>query len=180
MRFESWQPQEIGNSGRRNDDARRVAGADARKRIGFLLVVLCAFACLDGKSRAQTVPFEVSNPKHLSWSVEEAGRIYESACQLVARSVRSAQPSQLQPKFVLVLGAKADQMVRGAAMPEIHLRRWDPARFAEVMVLLTLRDAVKNADVIRLARQALDAAEATVSVNELRQQKIEGGEENCK
>ncbi len=117
------------------------------------------------------VPFEVSNPKHLSWSVEEAGRIYASACQLVARSVRPEKPPQLQPRFVLVLGAKADQMVRAGGNSEIHLRKWDPARFAEAMVLLTLREAVKNEDVIRLARETLNAAESSISVNELRQRK---------
>ncbi|HEY1659721.1 MAG TPA: hypothetical protein VGG14_15310 [Candidatus Sulfotelmatobacter sp.] len=107
----------------------------------------------------------------MSWSVEEAGRIYDSACRLVARSAPPEQLSQLEPKFILVLGTKADQMVRAGVNSEIHLRKWDPARFAEAMVLLTLRHAARNEDVIHLAREALNAAESTVSVNELRQKK---------
>lgn len=171
MKFGGVQGEVNWNKAKLNHDARRVGCARARRQVGFLLVVLCGFACLAERSRAQAiVPFEVSNPKHLSWSVEEAGRIYDSACRLMARSVRPEQ-SQLQPKFVLVLGAKADQMVRADANSEIHLRKWDPARFAEALVMLTLRDVVKNEDVIHLAREALNAAESTASVNELRQKK---------
>jgi hypothetical protein len=172
MKFEVLQAEASWDRAKRNDNAKQSVWAKTRRQVGFLAMILCGFACLGGKSKAQAVlPFEVSNPKHLSWSVEEAGRIYDSACRLVARSMPSQGPLQLQPKFVLVLGAKADQMVRGTASSEIHLRKWDPARFAEAIVLLTLRNAVKNEDVIPLARQALNAAEATISVDELRQKK---------
>jgi hypothetical protein len=172
MKFEGVQAEASRNKAKQNDDARRAGRARARKQVGFLLVVLCGFACLGERSRAQAiVPFEVSNPRHLNWSVEEAGRIYDSACRLMARSARPEQPPQLQPKFVLVLGATADQMVRAGANSEIHLRKWDPARFAEALVMLTLRDVVKNEDVLHLAHEALNAAESTVSVNELRQKK---------
>jgi len=144
----------------------------AGRKAAFWVWVLCGLACLGGRSRAQSaVPFEVSNPRHLNWSVEEAGRIYASACQLVARSVRPERPPQLQPKFLLVLGAKADEMVRSGRNSEIHLRKWDPERFAEAMVLMTLREVMKNEDVMQLARETLNAAESTVSVDELRQKK---------
>lgn len=172
MKFEVWRAEASCNEANWNNRAARARRRTAGRKVRFVVVVLCGLACLGGKSMAQAVvPFEVSNPKHLSWSVEEAGRIYASACQLVARSVRPEKPPQLQPRFVLVLGAKADQMVRAGGNSEIHLRKWDPARFAEAMVLLTLREAVKNEDVIRLARETLNAAESSISVNELRQRK---------
>jgi hypothetical protein len=172
MEFEEVQAEMSWNGTKRKYDARRTGRAKARGQVGFLLAVLFGFASLGEKSTAQAVvPFEVSNPKHLSWSVEEAGRIYDSACRLMARSVGKDQLPRLQPKFVLVLGAKADQMVRAGANSEIHLRKWDPARFAEAMVLLTLREAASNEYAMHLARQALNAAEATVSVDELRQRK---------
>jgi hypothetical protein len=172
MTVEGVQAKTIWNGAERKYDARRTGRANARRQVAFFLAALCAFTCLGAESIAQVVvPFEVSNPKHLSWPVEEAGRIYDSACRLVARSVRTEQMPHPQPKFVLVLGAKADQMVRAGANSEIHLRKWDPARFAEAMVLLALRDAATNEDVLNLARQALNAAESTVSVSELRQKK---------
>jgi len=52
-----------------------------------------------------SLPFAVSNPKHQKWAMEEAGRIYMSACALVARAVRPERPPHLHPGFVLVLGA---------------------------------------------------------------------------
>jgi len=174
MKFELVQTVVNWNRGKRSyhDKTRRTGRSKARRAIGFSLVVLCGFACMSAESGAQAkVPFEVSNPKHLIWSVEQAGRIYDSACRLVAQYVRPEQPPQLEPKFLLVLGANADQMVRAGTILEIHLRKWDPARFAEAMVLVSLRDAVKNEDVIHLSRQALKAAGSTVSVNELRQKK---------
>jgi len=103
--------------------------------------------------------------------VAEAGRIYASACELVARAVRPERPPRLQPKFVLVLGAGANQIVRNDGTSEIHLTKWDPGQFAEAMVVLTTREVVKNEDVRELARSALIAAEATVSVSELKEKR---------
>lgn len=142
-------------------------------KVRWIAVAMCGLVtCFSGQMWAQiSLPFEVSNPKHLTWSVEEAGRIYASACQLVARSVRPEKPPELQPRFVLILGAKADQMIRDGRNAEIHLRKWDPARFAEAMVLLTLREAVRAEDVTQLARETLNAAESTITVNELKQKK---------
>lgn len=66
--------------------------------VAIILVFICALAMLHGSVRAQAaVPFEVQNPKHLNWSTEEAGRIYSSACELVARSIRPEKPPRLSP-----------------------------------------------------------------------------------
>jgi hypothetical protein len=156
---------------------------DVKAHLGIMMMKWRSLACVwlaicglatvfcTGVAAQAAPPFEVSNPKHLNWSVEEAGKIYTSACALVARSVRPEKPPQLEPKFLLVLGAKADQVVRGAGNSEIQLRKWDPGRFAEAMVVLTLRETVKNEEIMQLARDTLNAAEATVSVNELRKRR---------
>jgi len=134
-------------------------------------IVVCGLTCLGVQSRAQNaLPFEVSNPKHQHWPAEEAGRIYTSACRLAARA-ESGEPARLPSKFVLVLGAKANQMIRDGENAEIHLKKWDPGRFAEAMVLLSLRQAVKSEDVIQMAHEVLNTAEATVTVKELREEK---------
>jgi hypothetical protein len=136
------------------------------------LIGLFCVTAGSGQNVAQgSLPFEVSNPKHLKWPVAEAGRIYASACELVARAVRPERPPRLQPKFVLVLGAGANQIVRNDGTSEIHLTKWDPGQFAEAMVVLTTREVVKNEDVRELARSALIAAEATVSVSELKEKR---------
>jgi hypothetical protein len=132
-------------------------------------LLISALVMLALSSSAQTsLPFEVSNPKHLNWRAEEAGRIYASACELVARSVRPEKPPRLQPKFVLVLGAKEDETVRNGATAEVHLKTWNPARFAEAMVIVAMREVLKKEDVTNLTRDTLIAAQASVSVNELK------------
>jgi len=131
-----------------------------------------AVTMLKVSSCAQSsLPFEVSNPKHLDWSTDEADRIYSSACELVARSIRPDKPPRLQPRFVLVLGAAADETVRNGPLAEVHLKTWNPEHFAEAMVLMATREILKGEDLIHLTRDTLIAARATVSVNELKRKK---------
>jgi hypothetical protein len=138
-------------------------------------MAICIVALLEAFSSAQNssapLPFEVSNPKHLSLPQEEANRIYSSACELVARSIRPEKPPRLTPKFVLVLGADADETLRNGPTSEVRLREWNAPRFAEAMVLMATREILKGEDVAHLTRDTLMAAQASVSVNELRRQK---------
>jgi len=142
------------------------------RRLATIALVMYAVTLLKVSGSAQTsLPFEVSNPKHLDWSTDEANRIYSSACELVARSIRPDKPPRLQPKFVLVLGTAADETVRNGTLSEVHLRKWNPEHFAEAMVVMATREIIKGEDLIHLTRDTLIAAQATVSVNELRRKK---------
>jgi hypothetical protein len=142
------------------------------RQMGIILLVMCVVATLEGRGSAQTSAlFAVSNPKHLNWSTDEADRIYSSACELVARSIRPEKPPRLQPKFLLVLGAEADETVRTGAVAEVHLKKWSSAHFAEAMVLMATREILKNEDLMHLTRDTLIAAQASVSVGELRRGK---------
>jgi hypothetical protein len=144
-----------------------------KRRAGRVLALaICMLAMLRASSSAQdALPFEVSNPKHLKWQTEEAGRIYVSACELVARSIRPEKPPRLQPRFKLVLGAREDEMRRRGAISEVRLKVWDAARFAEAMVLMAAREILKDDDLTHLTRATLVTAQATVSVNELKRNK---------
>jgi hypothetical protein len=119
----------------------------------------------DGSS-AQ-IPFEVSNPKHMKWPELEAGRIYTQACDLLARSIRPEHPPVLRPKFRLVLGADTDEFVRDAAVTEIHLKSWNPEKFAQGVVVVALRDLVPRTDLARLARLSVSLAGSTVDISEI-------------
>jgi hypothetical protein len=146
----------------------------ASRRLGAVATLIFVMAVLGASGQAQddsSLPFTVSNPKHLSWSTEEAGRIYMSACELVARSIRPEKPPRLAPKFVLVLGAKENETVHSFTASEVHLREWNPAQFAEAMVLMASREILKNEDVAHLTHDTLIVAEASVSVNELKAKK---------
>jgi hypothetical protein len=134
------------------------------------LALTLILACFTVKAAAQdTLPFTVSNPKHMNWSMDEATRIYDSACQMVARSVRPEKPPRLQPTFVLVLGAKEDETVRMGSTSEVHLKTWSAPRFAQAMVYLAEREILRNEDILQITHDVLLATEASVSVAELRQ-----------
>ncbi len=142
----------------------RIAGLTS-----LTLTLILAFPTL---THAQdSLPFAVSNPKHQKWAMEEAGRIYMSACALVARTVRPERPPHLHPAFVLVLGAQNDETLRSSTTAEIHLKTWNPARFAEAVVIMASRDVVNNEALTSLTREALMAAESSVSVSELREKR---------
>lgn len=117
---------------------------------------------------SSNVPFEVANPKHKKWPETEAGRIYTSACDLLARSIHPEHPPQLRPKFRLVLGADSDEFVRDGAVAELHLKFWDPEKFAQGVVVVALRELVSRPDLARIARQSVTLAGSTVDVSNLR------------
>lgn len=142
------------------------------KRVGICAFLTAKVAILCCSCVAQSsLPFEVSNPKHKKWPVDEAGRIYSSACELVARTIRPEKPPHLHPRFVLILGAQDNEMVRDGAVSEIHLKIWNSARFAEAVVLLATREVLKNEDVADIVRYAVISARASASVRDLRQER---------
>ena len=118
-------------------------------------------------AQGEPVPFTVSNPKHKKWSSEEAAKIYYSACELLARTVRPEKPPHLHPRFLLVLGANDDQVLRTDTAVEIHLKSWDVDKFAEAMVMVAAREVLQREDLTKIARQSVSVAQSTVSVERL-------------
>lgn len=136
-------------------------------RLLFLGVLLAILSC---SSLAQTpLPFAVVNPHNKKWSAEEAQRIYLAACNLVARRIRPERPPKLRPRFLLVLGAGENEIVRNGAEAEVHLQSWNSARFAEAAVIMAAREVLQGEEVAGIAHDVLRSAGATVSVNELKQ-----------
>jgi len=131
----------------------------------FLLLVTISA----GAAHAQSaLPFEVSNPKNKKWSPSEAGRIYASACNLLARTVRPENPPLLHPRLVLVLGADADEYVRDGPVNQVHLKSWNPEKFAEAVVLGAVREVLRTDDLKRVAHESVSLADAAIPVNELK------------
>jgi hypothetical protein len=114
------------------------------------------------------LPFQVSNLKKQNWLPQEAARIYFSACTLVARAIRPENPPQLRPNFVLVLGAERDETVRNGTASQVHLRNWDPQIFAHAVVIMATREVLQSEQMSHLTRDVLLAAQASVTVNELK------------
>ena len=139
------------------------------KTAGYAFLMLLTAGFASGAFAQESVPFEVSNPKHKKWSSEEAGKIYYFACDLLARTIRPEKPPRLHPRFVLVLGADANQVLRTGSAVEIQLKSWDADKFAEAMVLVAAREVLQMDDLMKIARQSVSSAEATVSADRLRQ-----------
>ena len=114
-------------------------------------------------------PFEVLNPKKQHWYRVEATRIYTSACDLVARSIRPDKPPHLEPRFRLVLGADDDEFVRAGAINEIRLKSWNPEKFAQGVVVVAVRDVLHPDDLAKIAHQSVVLADSTLDVRELRE-----------
>jgi hypothetical protein len=139
------------------------------KRAAIFAFLTVFLAGVSSRGWAQSsLPFEVSNPKNKKWPADQANRIYDSACAHVARAIRPESPPHLHPQFVLVLGARDNETVRNGSMSEIRLKTWDAASFAEAVVVMAIREVLNSQEVTNITRDALIAAQATVSVSELR------------
>lgn len=139
--------------------------------LGSLLLrfVVLLSTLMTGVVLAQnSLPFEVSNPKNQKWSPEQAEKIYQSACDLLARTINPSNPPRLHPRFVLTLGAEHDEYFREGHTNAIHLKTWDPSKFAEAVVLGAVREVLRTEDLMKVAQQSLALADATVSAKELK------------
>jgi hypothetical protein len=135
---------------------------------GVPSVVVFAFLAVSAWSQsAATSPFDVQNPQKKQYFPAEAKRIYSSACALVARSVRPDNPPSLHPRFRLVLGANDDEFVRDGPVSEIHLKSWDPEKFAEGVVVVAIRDVLHGDDLEKIAHQSVILADSTLDVREI-------------
>ncbi|MFZ0800915.1 MAG: hypothetical protein WBQ09_01590 [Terriglobales bacterium] len=132
----------------------------------LLLLISAAFGC----AQQSAVPFEVSNPSNKKWPPAEAARIYDSACDLLARTIRPEKPPHLRPKFRLVLGSESDVFVNEGGVIEVHLKSWNPEKFAEGVVVVAVRDVLRSEDLARVVHQSVSLASSTVNVHELGRQ----------
>jgi len=137
-----------------------------RSRILSCTLLLLASSCF-GIAQQNALPFEVSNPNHKKWEPAEASRIYNSACDLLARTIRPEKPPVLRPKFRLVLGAEADQFVNEGGVVEVQLKNWNPEKFAEGVVVVAVRGVVQEEELAKVVHQSVVLADSTINAREL-------------
>ena len=136
----------------------------------FLLLGTGANGAAQGGVPLAAAPFGVSNPKNKKWPVDEATRLYFSACDRVARTIRPMDPPHLHPSFVLVLGAPDNETLRDSKVSQVRLKNWDPAAFAQAVVILAAREILSPEEMVHITHDALTYARASVSVSDLRQE----------
>jgi len=130
----------------------------------FLVASICGMAQTPNQSPSN-LPFEVSNPQNKKWQPSEARRIYNSACQLLARTIRPDKPPELHPQFTLVLGAENDEFVRDGAHVEVHLKTWQPEIFAQAVVAIAVRDLLQGDELQKVAHQSVLLANSTIDAH---------------
>ena len=139
----------------------------ARLAVWLCLIFFAGCVITAAQTHSANLPFEVSNPKNKQWSPDEANRIYNSACQLLARTVRPDKPPELHPRFLLVLGAKNDEFVRDGSHVEVHLKNWQPEIFAQAVVNIAVRDLLRGDQLWQMAHQSVVLANSTIDVHEI-------------
>jgi hypothetical protein len=120
-----------------------------------------------GAPSAQAAEYlTIINPNHEKISPEEAERVYLRACEVVEQQFNTRNP--VRPRVILRLGANGN--VLRYPLLEIHLKKWDPYRFAHAVVELALHNQAKVTPEqrIRLSNAAVNEAGATVSICELK------------
>ncbi len=66
------------------------------------------------------------------------------------------------------MGAEDDEFARNSGVKEIHLKSWDPAKFAEAVVLVSARDVVTSDDMEKIVHDSIAFDKESVSVNNMR------------
>jgi len=98
------------------------------------------------------------------WSQSEINRVYLSACSAVQREFYSHTAPR--PTVALILGA--DKNVIDYDKKTILLRQWDRYLFAQGVVLLAFEDLLTPERRLGMATRAVNLADASVDVRELR------------
>ena len=153
------------------ESSKRLFAESAIKRFALLVFVAVAVSSVFGSAQTpgqSALPFEVSNPKNKKWEPAEAKRIYNSACHLLARTIRPDKPPELHPQFKLVLGSENDEFVRDGANVEVHLKNWQPEIFAQAVVAIAVRELLQGDQLQRVAHQSVLLANSTIDAHESR------------
>ena len=106
----------------------------------------------------------VRNTGHQKWSAAEAQKIYISAWSIVQQEFGRTLP--LAPRVNLVLGADRNEVWLPGR--EIRLTKWNRDAFAQGVVWLAFENLMTSQRRLSIARRAVNSANATVEVEELK------------
>jgi hypothetical protein len=95
--------------------------------------------------------------------LHEAEKLYFSACDVVQRDFHVVE--SVRPHFTLVLGAERNEFHNATT---IWLKDWDPALFTQAVVVMAYYQMLTTDMQKQLTRRALEYANASVSVGELK------------
>jgi len=95
--------------------------------------------------------------------LHEAEKLYLSACEVVQRDFHVVET--VRPHFTLVLGAERNEFHNATT---VWLKNWDPAMFTQAVVVMAYYQILTTDMQKQLTRRALEYANASISVNDLK------------
>jgi len=98
--------------------------------------------------------------------LREAEKLYLSACAVVQRDFHIVE--SVRPHFTLVLGADRNEFHTATT---VWLKNWNPAMFTQAVVVMAYYQMLTTDMQKQLTQRALEYANASVSVGELRDQR---------
>ncbi len=116
-------------------------------------------ACL-----AQESFVTVSNKGKQKWPAQEVDKIYVSVCSAVQKEFGDGRA--LAPRLALVLGADTNGV--NFDKKEVMLVKWARELFAQGVVLLAFEDLMTEQRRATIARRALNWADSTIDVAQVR------------
>ena len=99
--------------------------------------------------------------------MHEAEKLYRNTCAMVQRDFHSS--GELHPRFTVVLGTEHDELYEAHGKTEMWLTKWDPAMFAQGVVMLAFHQLLTTDAIQQLAKRAVQYSDATVDAVELKQ-----------
>jgi hypothetical protein len=129
-----------------------------------LLTMVVLGVTLAGACYGQGAGVSVTGKGKQKWSQSEVNRVYLSACSAVQREFYNRTAPR--PTVALILGA--DKNIIDYDKKTILLRKWDRYLFAQGVVLLAFEDLLTPERRLGMVTRAVNLADASVDVRELR------------
>src|ERR1039458_2714241 len=130
-----------------------------------LMVTLLIVVSVATAQSSSDGSFSVHHSKHANFSLSrtqmrEAESLYQSACVVVQQDFRVGT-DVVHPHLTVVIGGESNEV---HDMQEIRMKKWDPAMFAEGVVILAYHEQLTADKIKQLGNRAVRYSNATVDV----------------
>lgn len=95
--------------------------------------------------------------------IRQAEKLYQNACEVVKRDFHGT--TDLRPRFTVIIGTDHNE-VHGRS--EIWLKQWNPAMFAEGVVVLAFEHVLTPDAIKQMGERAVRYSDATINVADLK------------
>lgn len=107
--------------------------------------------------------FTVRSDGKQQWPMDEAQKLYDSACIVVQQEFGSGH--KVRPQLTLVLGAPRNEV--NSDRKEIKLTQWDRYLFAQGVIMLAFEELMSLEERATMAKRAVSWADSTIDVKRL-------------